>query len=91
VTAERALDVRSLPPSAASAEVLARFDSLSSGARFVLVADGAMAGLLRRLQADRPGLFEWSPLASGPPTWRVEIVRRETSVPGPRGVNEALS
>jgi uncharacterized protein (DUF2249 family)/hemerythrin-like domain-containing protein len=91
VTAERALDVRSLPPSAATAEALARFDSLPSGERFVLISGGAMPGILRRLQAERPGLFEWSPLASGPAVWEVEIARRETSSRGPRGINEALS
>ncbi len=91
VTAERAVDVRSLSASAGTTEALSRFDSLSSGERFVLVSGGTAAEVLRRLQAERPGLFEWSPLASGPPVWRIEIARREASSGGSRGVNEALS
>lgn len=91
VTVERALDVRERPAEAAAAEVLARFDSLDPGERFVLVAADAGTDVLRRLQTERPGAFDWSPLQLGPPVWRTEIARREASRRGPRGVNETLS
>jgi uncharacterized protein (DUF2249 family) len=90
-TAERALDVRSRPAAEAAAEALARFDSLNPGERFVLVGSDAGNEALSRLQAKRPGLFEWSPLVQGPPVWRTEIARRETPASGPRGIHEALS
>ena len=91
VTAERVLDVRPLSREAQVAEALSRFDSLSPGERFVLVSKEACPDLLRRLQAERSGLFEWSPLEAGPSIFRTEIARRETPAGGQRRVNEALS
>ena len=91
VTAERVLDVRPLASEARAAQTLSRFDSLSPGERFVLISEAACPDLLRRLQAERGGLFEWSPLESGPSVFRTEIARRETPGGGPRGVMEALS
>jgi regulator of cell morphogenesis and NO signaling len=91
VTAERALDVRGRSAETAAAEALAWFDSLGPAERFVLVGADAGGETLRRLQAERPGAFEWSPLQSGPPAWRVEIARSDASRAAARGINEALS
>ncbi len=91
LTVERILDARSLASDARDARILSRFDSLSPGERFVLVTKDACPDLLRRLQAERRGLFEWSPLETGPSTFRTEIARREVSAEGPREVHEALS
>lgn len=91
VTAERTLDVRGLPASAATAEALARFDALSPGERFVLVGADAGAEVLRRLQVERVGLYEWSPLEAGPTVWRTEIARRDAASGSSRRVLEALA
>jgi uncharacterized protein (DUF2249 family)/hemerythrin-like domain-containing protein len=90
-TAERAHDVGGMSPEAAAAEVLDRFDALYPGERFVLVGGDAGVETLRRLQTERPGAFEWSPLAVGPPIWRTEIEKRDSHRPNARGVQEALS
>jgi uncharacterized protein (DUF2249 family)/hemerythrin-like domain-containing protein len=90
-TAERVLDLRPLATEARAAQALSRFDSLSPGERFVLVSGDACSDVLRRLQAERGGLFDWSPLEAGPSVFRTEIARRETAAAGPRGVMEALA
>jgi uncharacterized protein (DUF2249 family) len=91
VTVERVLDARPLSSESRAAQTLSRFDSLSPGERFVLVGGDACSDVLRRLQAERRGLFEWSPLEVGPSVFRTEIARRETAPGGPRRVMEALS
>jgi uncharacterized protein (DUF2249 family) len=91
LTVERAVDVRGKKGDAAAAEALRRFDALDPGERFVLVSGDAGLETLRRLQAERAGAFEWSPLVCGPPTWRTEIARREPATTTSRGVGEALS
>ncbi len=91
VTAERSLDVRGRSAEDAAAEALAWFDTLGPAERFVLTSGDSGGETLRRLQAERPGAFEWSPLQSGPPAWRIEIARRDAARAAARGVNEALS
>lgn len=91
VTAERALDTRALPAAAAAAEALARFDALAPRERFVLFGTDDGAEVLRRLQTERTGLFEWSPLEADPSAWRTEIARRERPAGAARQVLEALA
>ena len=91
LTLDRCLDVRGKAADSAVAAILETFDSLAPGERFVLVAGDLGAPTLRRLQAERPGKFEWSPLAYGPPAWRTEIARRETTTGASRRVAEALA
>jgi regulator of cell morphogenesis and NO signaling len=90
-TTERALDVRPLSSDERGSQTLALFDSLFPGERFVLLSKDACTDLLRRLQTERRGLFDWSPLELGPTVFRTEIARRETPGEGLRGVGEALS
>lgn len=90
-TAERVLDVRGKSPEITAVEVRNRFDALDPGDRFVLIGSDSGIETLRRLQAERPDAFDWSPLASGPPSWRTEIAKRDFSRPKARCVLEALS
>jgi uncharacterized protein (DUF2249 family) len=91
ITAERELDIRALGSDERVSQALGLFDSLLPGERFVLVAKDAAGELLRRLQSERAGLFEWSPLELGPAAFRIEIARREPGAGGLRGIDEALS
>jgi regulator of cell morphogenesis and NO signaling len=91
VTVDRVLDARALPAAAATAAALSRFDALSPGEKFVLVATAGGLELLKRLQAERAGLFEWSLLESGPSVWRIEIARREAPAGAKRDILEALA
>ena len=90
-TAERVLDARVLPPETRPDEALARFDALAPGERFVLVLGDAGLEVLGRLQAKRPGRFEWSLLKTGPSVWRVEVSRRDDAAGTTRQVLEALA
>jgi regulator of cell morphogenesis and NO signaling len=82
------LDVRSLDAGAAADRALAAFDALEPGERVEVVAGASLLPLLERLQAERCGQFEWSPLVDGPELIRVELARRTAS--GERSVTEAL-
>ena len=90
-TAERPLDLRCLPSAERSPQALAFFDALAPGEKLVLFCGDAGSDLLRRLQAERRGLFEWSVLEPGPAIWRIEVARRAGPGGALRGVNEALS
>lgn len=90
-TVDRVLDARALPAAAATVEALLRFDALSPGERFVFVAADGGFELLRELQAERAGLFEWSLLEAGPSAWRTEIARREAPAGSRRDILEALA
>jgi len=88
-TAPRTIDLRTFEAASRLAAAFSAFDTLAAGGSFVLVAYEDPAPLLERLQRERPGRFEWSPLEEGPPLFRVEVARRRTDA-GPRGVAEAL-
>ena len=87
----RTLDLCSLPPDERPILVLESFDRLSPGERLVLVGADWRGDVLRRLQSERRGLFEWSVLASQPGERRIELARRADAPSPLRGVNEALS
>lgn len=70
-------------------ELLRRFDAVRPLQAFVLVAADDPRPLLQRLQAERPGLFEWSPLHEGPPVWKIEIARRAAPAAAP-DITEAI-
>jgi regulator of cell morphogenesis and NO signaling len=86
----RILDLCSLPPDERPARVLEAFDRLSPGEKLTLVGTDWRGDVLRRLQSERRGLFEWSVLASQPGERRIDLARRSEEAPL-RGVNEALS
>lgn len=91
ITAKRPLDLRLIPSEERSPKVLAFFDALAPGEKLVIVSGDAGSELLRHLQAQRRGLFEWSVLEPGPAIWRIEVARRAGPGGELRCVNEALS
>lgn len=84
------LDVRTLHGGCTEA-VFAAFDKLRPGEALVVLSAHAPKKLLGRLQDERPGLFEWSPLGAGPAVWRTRLDRRDAAPGAKRGVSEALS
>ena len=91
IIVERPLDLRSVAPGERPARVLAAFEALAPGETLVLVGGDAGGDVLRSLQNERRGLFEWSVLEPGPAIWRIAIARRAGAAGPLRGVNEALS
>ena len=88
---EARLDLRPLSPSERLENALAAFDALGPGEKLLLTSPDAAGEILRRLQEERRGLFDWSVLWPGPGAWRIELARRAASAGPLRGVNEALS
>jgi regulator of cell morphogenesis and NO signaling len=91
LAAARVIDVRELEGPDHCQAVLGAFDLLAPGETLVVVSDHAPAKLLRHLQADRKGEFEWSPLEARPGRFRTEIARRDARREALRGVSEALA
>jgi uncharacterized protein (DUF2249 family) len=67
------------------------FDDLDPGESLVVVADHDPREVLRWLAAEKKGLFEWSPLETGPSSFRTEISRRAAKPGARREVTEALA
>ena len=88
---EEPLDLRSIPAGERPKHALTAFDRLAPGETLVANVGDAGDDLLRHLQAERRGLFEWSLLSAGPPAWTIAIARRAAPPGSARGVNEALS
>lgn len=78
------LDVRSLVPAEQQRAVLATYDRLGIGARFVLVDNRDPRPLYRSFDTQRHGRFSWRYLQQGPAVWRVEIGRPDPSQRGVR-------
>jgi len=91
VAAARVIDARELKGPDHCQAVLGAFDLLAPVETLVVVSDHAPAKLLRHLQADRKGEFEWSPLEARPGRFRTEIARRDARREALRGVSEALA
>lgn len=87
----RVLDVRSLPGPAGTEAALGMFDALPPGETLTLVSASPLPELLRRLQAERRGLFEWSVLEAGPARFRLEVARRRAESGDRREISEALA
>jgi uncharacterized protein (DUF2249 family) len=89
-TVPEEFDCAACMPGACGSRLLQRFDALQPLQAFALVAADDPTPLLRLLQSERPGRFEWSPLQEGPPAWRIEIARRDAREGAPREITEAL-
>ena len=89
--AEKDLDLHDVASVERPTRALAAFDALAAGGTLVLLAPDPASDVLRRLQAERGGLFEWSLLAAGPPAWRIELARRAETGASLRSVSDALS
>jgi uncharacterized protein (DUF2249 family) len=87
----RTIDVRRLPDGHCCGSILNAFDALAPGESLVVVAGHAPLELLRRLQSERKGTFEWSPLETGPACFRTELTRRAAERGALREVSEALA
>lgn len=70
------LDVREVPPKLRHPMIFEMFDTLATGAAFVLVNDHDPKPLFYQFQHERAGAFGWRYLEDGPDTWRVEISKR---------------
>ena len=91
LAAIRVIDARELEGPDHCQAVLGAFDLLAPGETLVVVSDHAPAKLLRHLQADRKGEFEWSPLEARPGRFRTEIARRDARRQALRSLSEALA
>jgi uncharacterized protein (DUF2249 family) len=69
------LDVRGLPLWQRLPPILQAFNHLAPGEAFELVVDLDPWPLRAYLEASRAGQFDWQPLVSGPPVWRVRLRR----------------
>jgi uncharacterized protein (DUF2249 family)/hemerythrin superfamily protein len=88
--APRIIDVRTLEGPNRCQTVLAAFDALAPGESLIAVSDHVPPKLLRHLQADRRGQFEWSPLEAGLEQFRTQVTRRDAGAGTRRGIAEAL-
>jgi uncharacterized protein (DUF2249 family)/hemerythrin superfamily protein len=85
------LNTLTLPRGERCPTVLARFDALAPGEALQVITDHEPRPLLRHLRRERQGLFEWTPLETGPELWRTELVRRAANLGELRCVTEALA
>ncbi len=69
------LDVRPIPPVSKHATIFQIFDSLKSGEGLQITNDHHPVPLFYQFQAQRPGLFDWKSVESGPVVWKALITR----------------
>ncbi|MGE5277694.1 MAG: hemerythrin domain-containing protein [Acidobacteriota bacterium] len=91
ISTGKTLDLRSVPAADRPARARETLDALPPGDTLVLVSGDAAGDVLRHLQAERRGLFDWSPLQTRSGCWRIEICRRAGKPGALRAVTEALS
>jgi hemerythrin-like domain-containing protein/uncharacterized protein (DUF2249 family) len=85
------LDCRCRSGAERESAVLHSFDGLQPGQTLTFRYDAKPAEVLQRLQRERKGLFEWTPLEEEGGSWRVEVLRRAGRAGQPREITEALS
>jgi regulator of cell morphogenesis and NO signaling len=71
------LDVRNIPPQEKHPTIFRMFDALSEGDRLTIINDHDLRPLMYQFKAERPDLFRWEPVASGPELWRVDIHKEQ--------------
>lgn len=69
------VDVRTIIPRERHPLIFHTFDALAPGESFELVNDHDPKPLYYQLQAERPGLLQWTYLQQGPEVWRVQVGR----------------
>jgi uncharacterized protein (DUF2249 family)/hemerythrin-like domain-containing protein len=84
-------ELRSLSGAELSESVLTAFDALRLGESLTLLGEGDPAEVLHRLQTERRGTFEWSPLPPRGSGFRVELQRRPVERGARRAVTETLA
>ena len=72
----RELDVRVIAPREKHPTIFRTFDALQPGEAMIIINDHDPRPLKYQFAAERPDAFEWTYLAEGPQTWRVQIARR---------------
>lgn len=70
------LDARVIPPREKHPTIFRTFDSLTSGQTMILINDHDPRPLRYQLDAERPGIFNWTYQEEGPVVWRVRIDRK---------------
>lgn len=88
--AHRLLDTRSLAKGTRCQAVLESFDRLEPGQTLRVLTDHDQHPLLKHLSSDRPGIFEWTPIETGPGLWCTDLFRRAANRGELRRVAEAL-
>jgi uncharacterized protein (DUF2249 family) len=85
------IDIREIHGPARCDAILAAFDGLVPGDSLVVVGNGEPRDILDHLRVDRKGMFEWSPLETGPSCFRIALTRRAAARGVRREVTEALA
>lgn len=82
------LHLHDLPEGTVPSDVLAAFDALAPGQALLVSARQDVRGLLRKVQGERPGRYDWNILEAGPERFRTEVRRRTSE--RPRSITEVL-
>ncbi|KXK16484.1 MAG: hypothetical protein UZ15_CFX003002672 [Chloroflexi bacterium OLB15] len=69
------VDVREIAPRERHPLIFKTFDGLLPGQSFLLVNDHAPEPLRYQFMHERPDMFTWNYLETGPEVWRVQIGR----------------
>ena len=71
------VDTRPMPAKDRRNLVFWTFDQLSTGATMELLNDHDPVTLRSQFELEKPNLFAWETLESGPEVWRVAITKRK--------------
>ncbi|MHB8363254.1 MAG: DUF2249 domain-containing protein [Vulcanimicrobiaceae bacterium] len=75
MTASNELDVRVIEPRYKHPTIHSRLEALAAGETLQIVNDHDPRPLRFEIDHDRPGVFAWNYVESGPEVWRVDITR----------------
>ena len=77
------IDTRTIDASKRRSMAFAAFDQLSVDASMELLSDHAPVTLAAQFELEKPNLYSWTVLQSGPEVWRVAV----TKIKGKHGVD----